>query len=276
MKIVYQCKEKEERQSLEDFLRFYETFKNIQIDDIISCPDQIERNEKSPDYHLGNLNIAVEIKQIVVKKFQHLLYSSDKKIAEISSEINNYLIKSDFGDDLKKRIIIKCPRSFNRIERNKYKSFARSFVGKLISDKKIFQERNYNFEVEFITGHNSKTKEEERMTLLFSVLSISESKKLEVYLFEPVDSNAIWALDTIQSELKRMIGEASAKFESFKSSGKILLLIDYYLGNKDNYNMCLNDDLKIKLLESTIDELWVQFRTTSGICLDHNLLWSRD
>lgn len=83
-------------------------------------------------------------------------------------------------------------------------------------------------------------------------------------------------MDTIQSELKKMIGEASAKFASFKTSKKILLLIDYYLGNRVDYNMCLNDDLKIKLLESTIDELWVQFRATSGIYLDHNLLWSRD
>lgn len=158
MKVVYQCEEKEERQNLEDFLRFYEKFKNVQIDDIISCPDQIERNEKSPDYHLGNLNIAVGIKQIFVKKFQQLLHSSGKRVDEITSRINNYLIKSDLGDHLKKRIIIKCPRSFNRIERSKYKSFADSFVERLISDKKIFQERKYNFEVEFITGHNSKTK----------------------------------------------------------------------------------------------------------------------
>lgn len=276
MKLTYQCQEKEERKHLEDFLKFYEEFKNIQIEDIVLCPDQTNRTGKSPDYYLSNLDIAVEIKQIVVEKFQQVLRAPDKRVTEISNLINNYLNKSAFGDDFKKRIIIRCPRSFNKIKRSKYESFAQSFVGKLISDRKIFNERNYHFEVELMTGHNSKTKEEERTTLLFSVLSISESEKLEVYLFAPVDINAIWALDTIQSELKRMICEASAKFESFKSSGKILLLIDYYLGNKDDYNRCLNDDLKIKLLESTIDEVWVQFRATSGICLDHKLLWLRD
>ncbi len=276
MKLIYQCEEKEERRNLEDFLRFYEDFKKIQIDDVVSCPDQQNRKEKSPDYYLDNLNIAVEIKQIVVERWEQILRTPDCKTTEIEILINNLLDPFDFEDDFKKRIAIRCPGSFNKIKRRNFKSFAQSFVGKLISDKKIFRERKHNFEVEFITGHNSQTNKEERTTLLFSVLSISESEKLEVYLFAPVDSNAIWALDTIQSELKRMISEASAKFESFKTSGKILLLIDYYLGNKDDYNRCLNDDLKIKLLESTIDEIWVQFRATSGICLDHKVLWLRD
>lgn len=276
MKLIYQCEEKEERRNLEDFLRFYEDFKNIKIEDVVSCPDRTNRTEKSPDYYLSNLDIAVEIKQIVVEKFQQVLRAPDKRVTEISNLINNYLNKSAFGDDFKKRIIIRCPRSFNKIKRSKYESFAQSFVGKLICDRKIFQERNYNFEVEFITGHDSKTKQEERINLFFSVLSISESERPEVDLYAPVDLNAIWALDTIQSELKRMISEASAIFISYKSSKTILLLIDYYLGNKDDYNECLNDDLKIKLLESTIDEVWVQFRATSGICLDHNLLWSKD
>lgn len=275
MKLTYQCQEKEERKYLEDFLISYENFKNIQIEDIVHCPDEIERKEKSPDYYLLKLNIAVEIKQIVVEKFQQVLRAPDKKVAEISSLINNYLIKSAFGDYFKKRIVIRCPRSFKKIKKSKYESFAKSFVERLIGDKRIFQEMNYHFEVGFITGHDSKTKQEERMNLSFSVLSISESERPVVDLFLPFDSNAIWALDTIHSELKRMISEARVKFSSFESSKKILLLIDYYLGNKDDYNGCLNDDLKIKLLESTIDEVWVQFRATSDICLDHKLLWSR-
>ena len=275
MKLTYQCQEKEEQIYLEDFLKSYEKFKNIQIEDIVHCPDQINRTEKSPDYYLSNLNIAVEIKKIVVEIWEQILRTPNNRETEISSLINNLLVQFDFGDDLKKRIIIRCPRSFNKIKRRNFKSLARLFVEKLISDKHIFQERKYRFEIEFLIKHENGNKKEERKKLGFIVESISDSNRPEVELFVPASSGAIWAEHHISLELEKMINEARAKFSSFGSSKKILLLIDYYLGNKDDYNKCLNDDLRIKLSESNLDEVWVQFRRDKDI-RGHHLAWSRD
>jgi len=271
MKLTYQCQEKGEKRYLEDFLKF----KNIQIEEFVHCPDQTNRTEKSPDYYLSNLNMAIEIKKMMVEKWEQMLRTPDNRTPEIEGLINNLLVQFDFGDDLKKKITILCPESLNKIKKRKFNNFAQLFVEKLRSDKKIFQETNYRFEVKFVTGYKSKNRKEEKENLIFSVVSNYESDKPEVKLVPPASGGAIWVLEHIRLELEKMINEASAKFISFKSSRKILLLVDYYLGNKFHYEECLNQDMKIKLLKSNLDEIWIQFRRDPDILM-HYLLWTGD
>ena len=154
MKLTYQGQEKEEKRYLEDFLKF----KDIQIEEIVHCPDMINRTEKSPDYYLSNLNMAIEINKMVVEKWEQMLRTPDNRTPVIEGLINNLMVQFNFGDDLKKKITILCPESFNKIKKREFIRFAQSFVEKLRSDKKIFQERNYHFEFEFLTRYKSKNK----------------------------------------------------------------------------------------------------------------------
>ena len=248
MKLTYQGQEKEEKRYLEDFLKF----KDIQIEEIVHCPDMINRTEKSPDYYLSNLNMAIEINKMVVEKWEQMLRTPDNRTPVIEGLINNLMVQFNFGDDLKKKITILCPESFNKIKKREFIRFAQSFVEKLRSDKK-----------------------EEKENLIFSVVSIYESDKPEVELVPPASGGAIWVLETIRAGLEKMIDEASAKFISFKSSRKILLLVDYYLGNKDHYAECLNQEMRAKLSKSNLDEIWIQFRRDSDV-LTHYLLWTED
>lgn len=275
MKLTFRCEGKKEKTYLEDFLNFYEALKNVQIEDIVYSPDQENRTEKRPDYLLEKLNIAVEIKKITVEKWEKEFNTQDNKTVKIETLINNLLSQNENKKNLKKRIVIMCPPLLYGMKKSRIKFLVRSFFEKLINDEKIFQEKNYNFMVELNNRKNIDDKSKDPEKLIFSVLSIFESDKPSVVLYTPVASGAIFVVEQIRRELEKAICETNVKFGSFKSSSKILLLIDYYLGNINDYLECLDNDLKNRLLESNIDQIWLQFRRIPDICIDHQLLWSK-
>lgn len=245
------CKKKEsERRYLKKFLCYYaanyleDTLESIEI----SCPDHSEIKAEAPDFYIKHLDMAIEVKRVIDKKFKEKFISLSHNERRLQEALGSFLVRSKYK---KENIFLGYPFEM-KIKRGHEKKVAQIIIENILNGKDCF-------EIDKI-GH-------------FKVIHRSNSDKLRIILAST--SYAWW--ESINEHLIRLIRKANFQLNSIPrikmAKKKVLLLIEgeQYITLIDFINAM--KDIKEKIEgEISINEIWLQIDRERS-CESHHLLW---
>ncbi len=229
-------------------------YKNLGQISIIS-PDENHSNsiEKSPDYILEELNIAVEVKRIVDGEYRKRMNRANKHRKKLQERINSIM---DVDTRLRGRYYLGYP-SLTGMKKRKLDKMAKKIVEEVSKGKNEFYVEGLG---EFHVVHKKS----------------SESGRIDL----SITSTGIFSKDIpkdISERLKMLIKNANIQLGMVEVRRRILLLVDEYPWADDIMDFVkslnfLGDDL---FSCESIDEIWLLFEdsNSNGCC---NLLYKKE